>query len=77
VLLAHGHTNAESYTAGRVLDEARIVEERVNSLIITQATLLHQSVMTGASFFAKGGAKKANGDFVKMIKRLSGDGEGR
>lgn len=67
LLLDHGHSAANRYPIGRVVDEAELVVERLNGFEATRAILI-QSAM--ASVHTKEGGK----EFKKLIKKLN-DGE--
>jgi hypothetical protein len=64
LLLDHGHADAAHYALGRLYDEANLVRERVNSLIITEGQLAQHGV--AAILSAK--ARKA---FSEMVKKLN------
>lgn len=63
LLLDHGHPEARRYPVGMLMDEARLVVQRVNNGHVTTATLL-QGAVSGVL------SKKANKEFQKQIKRL-------
>lgn len=64
LLLDHGHSEAQRYPLGLVFDEAHLVEERVNSRIITEAQLAQLGVHSLLS-------KKARSQFSKLVKQLN------
>ncbi len=53
-MLANGHPEARRYPVGMLWDESRIVVERVNGVLATQAILLRQAI---TSVFSEEGAK--------------------
>lgn len=55
---------AEGYPIGRVIDESRIVTERVNGLVATQALLTKQAIDAVLS-------KKGHKVFTETLKRLN------
>lgn len=63
LLIDHGHTHARRYPLGMVMDETRIVVQRVNNGYATQAVLL-QGAVSGVI------SKKANKGFKEQIDRL-------
>lgn len=67
LLLDHGHPAARKYPLGMVWEEALIVTERVNLMVVTQAQLTRMAI--SASFSNKGHAH-----FKEQIKRLVEDG---
>lgn len=62
--LEHGHPHAARYALGRLHDEAALIEERVNSRIITINELLKLAVGSMLS-------KKARTELSKQTKRLN------
>lgn len=74
LLLAHGHVQAQRYPLNLVWDESQLVVDRINGLLATEATILHQVMTTAVAAFGKDGGRKANADLTKMIKRLAGNG---
>ena len=63
LLMDHGHPQARHYPLGRLMDEARLVVQRVNNGHATTAILL-QGAVSGVL------SKKANKEFQKQISRL-------
>ena len=59
----HGHPDAAAYPLGMLMDEARLITQRVNVGHVTTATLL-QSAVSGIL------SKRANKEFKKQIDRL-------
>lgn len=62
--MAEGHADAIHYSLGRLYDEANLVTERVNSLVITEAQLAQH----GVSAILSAKARKA---FTEMVKKLN------
>lgn len=73
LLLAHGHVYASEYPIGFLWDESALVADRLNRQIVSEAVILHQIMMTAVSAFGKDGGKRANANFVKLIKELGGN----
>lgn len=63
-MLAHGHVDAVHYPLGRLFDEANLVRERVNTLMITEAQLAQHGVAGILS-------AKARKSFSEMVKSLN------
>lgn len=66
LLLANGHTEANGYPIAMIWDEARLVGDRLNGQMATEAVLTQMAVSSVLS-------KKAGKEFDKMIKRMSED----
>lgn len=64
MLRAHGHTAPETYPLGMMSDEVNLVIERVNGLLITEASLIRDAVSGMVS-------KKNSKAFGDSVKRLN------
>lgn len=64
LLLANGHPHARRYPLGMLWDESRIVVERINGVLATEAVLLRQAI---TSVFSDEGAK----GFSDTVSRLT------
>lgn len=73
-LLDHGHPYAEDYPIGKLWEENQLVVERLMAEEAKTATSMKLVMSTVVSAFAKDGGKKANKEFAKYIKELTGDG---
>lgn len=67
LLLSEGHADARRYPLWMLWDETRIVRERNNAVMVTNAVLLQ---MAAGSLFSKDAGKA----FEKLVKRLA-DGD--
>jgi len=68
LLRSQGHQQALNYPLGAVVDEARMIVERIDNQIATEAILNRQAIH---SLFSP----KANKAFEKDIKRLIDNGK--
>lgn len=62
--MEHGHQHAGRYTLGRLHDEAALIEERVNTRLITTNELLKLAIHSLLS-------KQARSELSKATKRLN------
>lgn len=75
LLIEAGHVSAGSYTVGMILDEARIVQERLNARVALNADLMHLAISATPTEYNKAGvdlAKKAAKTLKDVLKRLRG-----
>lgn len=63
LLLANGHPEADDYPLGYLGDEAKLIADRLNGQIVTEAVLLQAAA---ASIMSKEGGKL----FTKLIENL-------
>lgn len=71
LLLANGHLNAWRYPLGMILDEARLVTERINREAALQARLTQAAVSAAPNgLIGADGMKKLNAAFEEILGLL-------
>ena len=66
LLIGNGHAGAAQYPLVKVYREAAVVEERMNSVSVTNAVLMQMAVASLLS-------KEAGKEFKKIIEKIGGD----
>lgn len=67
LLIGNGHAGAAQYPLVKVYREAAVVEERMNSVSVTNAVLMQMAVASLLS-------KEAGKEFKKIIEKIGGAG---
>lgn len=65
LLLSHGHLDAMNYPLGFLGDEAQLIVERVNSLMVTEGTIMQGAA---ASIMGKKGVEHFNGLLKQLLE---------